>query len=171
MVTKTRHYEQGQKYGHLPSAILKPKYRIVIGSTMWTHTIPADPGGYSMAELTVGNAAALQEQYVAEHKILMKSYNDYLGVKEAGKDLILYTAGNDALAPLKKTVCTLWQLDSTLYNQKSMLENCNQDDNSAEARVQGHRVQQPLGSNHKHHWVLHSARPVSGVTWQSRHCN
>ncbi len=32
----------------------------------------------------------------------MKSYNDYLGVEEAGKDLILYTAGNDALAPLKK---------------------------------------------------------------------
>ena len=32
----------------------------------------------------------------------MKSYNDYLGIKEAGKDLILYAAGNDALAPLKK---------------------------------------------------------------------
>jgi hypothetical protein len=39
---------------------------------------------------------------VAEHKILMKSYNDYLGIKEAGKDLILCAAGNDALAPLKK---------------------------------------------------------------------
>jgi hypothetical protein len=54
-----------------------------------------------MAALTVGNAAALREQYVEEHKILMKSYNDYLGVEEAGKDLILYAAGN-ALAPLKK---------------------------------------------------------------------
>jgi hypothetical protein len=39
---------------------------------------------------------------VAEHKILTKSYNDYLGAKEAGKDLILYTAGNNALALLKK---------------------------------------------------------------------
>jgi hypothetical protein len=38
---------------------------------------------------------------VVEHKILMKSYNDYLGVKEAGKDLILYAVGNDALAPHK----------------------------------------------------------------------
>jgi hypothetical protein len=52
--------------------------------------------------LAVGNAAALQEQYVAEHKILMKSYNDYLGVKEAGKNFILYVAGDDALALLKK---------------------------------------------------------------------
>ncbi len=39
---------------------------------------------------------------MAEHKILIKSYNDYLGIKESGKDLILYTAGNNALALLKK---------------------------------------------------------------------
>jgi hypothetical protein len=32
----------------------------------------------------------------------MKSYNDYLGIKEAGKDLILYAAGDDTLTPLKK---------------------------------------------------------------------
>jgi hypothetical protein len=38
---------------------------------------------------------------VAEHKILQKSYNDYLGVEEAGKELILYAVGDDALAPLK----------------------------------------------------------------------
>jgi hypothetical protein len=55
-----------------------------------------------MQALAVGNTAALQEQYVAEHKILMKSYNNYLSVEEAGKDLILYAAGNNALAPLKK---------------------------------------------------------------------
>ncbi len=39
---------------------------------------------------------------MAEHKILMKSYNNYLGVEEAVKDLILYAAEDDALAPLKK---------------------------------------------------------------------
>ncbi len=55
-----------------------------------------------MAAFAVGNAAALQEQYVAEHKIQMKSYNDYLGVKEVGKDLILYAAGSNALAQPKK---------------------------------------------------------------------
>jgi hypothetical protein len=55
-----------------------------------------------MAALAVGNSAALREQYVAEHKILMKSCNNYLGIKDAGKDLILYVAFNDALAPLNK---------------------------------------------------------------------
>jgi hypothetical protein len=37
-----------------------------------------------MQALAIGNAATLQEQYVVEYKILMKSYNDYLGVEEAG---------------------------------------------------------------------------------------
>jgi hypothetical protein len=46
--------------------------------------------------------AAQREQLVAEHKILLKGYNDYLGAKEAGKELVLYAAGDDALAPLKK---------------------------------------------------------------------
>jgi hypothetical protein len=55
-----------------------------------------------MAVLTVGSTVPLRKQYVAEHKILIKSYNDYLGVEEAGKDLILYAAGDNALAPLKK---------------------------------------------------------------------
>jgi hypothetical protein len=39
---------------------------------------------------------------VVDHKILMKSYNDYLGVEEAGKELTLYTAGDNSLALLKK---------------------------------------------------------------------
>jgi hypothetical protein len=58
-VAKTHHYKQGQKYGHLASAISKPKYRLVIGDATWIHTIPANPGAYSMAALAVGNAAAL----------------------------------------------------------------------------------------------------------------
>jgi hypothetical protein len=58
-VAKTHHYEQGQKYGHLASAIPKPKYRLVIRNVTGTHTIPANPGAYSMAALAVGNAAAL----------------------------------------------------------------------------------------------------------------
>jgi hypothetical protein len=39
---------------------------------------------------------------VAQHKIKQKSYRDYLSVKEAGKELILYAVGDDAVAPLKK---------------------------------------------------------------------
>ena len=57
---------------------------------------------YSQAALAFGNAAAQCKQLVAEHNILLKNYNDYLGAKEADKELILYTVGDDALAPLKK---------------------------------------------------------------------
>ena len=39
---------------------------------------------------------------MAQHKIEQKSYRDYLSVKEAGMKLILYAAGDDAVAPLKK---------------------------------------------------------------------
>jgi hypothetical protein len=81
---KTHHYVQGQKYGHLASAIPKSKYRLIIGDATWTHSVPADPGAYSQAALNVGNAAAQREKLVAEHKILQESYNNYLGVKEAG---------------------------------------------------------------------------------------
>jgi hypothetical protein len=101
-VAKTHHYVQGQKYGHLASAIPESKYRLVISDAAWTHALPADPGAYSLAALNAGGAAAQHEQLVAEHKILQKSYNDYLGVEEAGKELILYAVGNDALAPLKQ---------------------------------------------------------------------
>jgi hypothetical protein len=40
---------------------------------MWTHIIPANPGAYFTAALAVGNTAALREQYVVEHEILLKS--------------------------------------------------------------------------------------------------
>jgi hypothetical protein len=47
MVTKTHHYEQGQKYGHLASAIPEQKYRLIIGNATWAHIVPGDPGAYS----------------------------------------------------------------------------------------------------------------------------
>ena len=101
-VTKTHHYDQGQKYGHLASAIPESKYRLVIGNATWTHTVPLDPGAYSADALAAGNAAATREQFVAQHKIEQKSYRDYLSVEEVGKELILYAVGDDAVAPLKK---------------------------------------------------------------------
>ena len=88
-MTKTHHYEQGQKYDHLASAIPKSKYRLIIGDATWTHTVPLDPGAYSANALAAGNAAAMREQFVAQHKIEQKSYRDYLSVEEAGKELIL----------------------------------------------------------------------------------
>jgi len=44
----------------------------------------------------------MHKQFVVQHKIEQKSYRDYLSVEEAGKELILYTIGDDAVAPLKK---------------------------------------------------------------------
>jgi hypothetical protein len=69
-VTKTHHYEQGQKYEHLASAIPEQKNRLIIGNATWAHTVPGNPGAYSQAALGIGNSAALQEQHVVEHKIL-----------------------------------------------------------------------------------------------------
>ena len=101
-IIKMHHYTEGQKYGHLASVIPQDKYRIVISDATWIHTAPVDPGAYSAAALGVGNAAAQREQFVAEHKQLQGSYASYLGIEEAGKELILYADGSDALAPLKK---------------------------------------------------------------------
>ena len=101
-IIKTHHFIEGQKYGHLACVIPQDKYRIVITDDTWTHEAPEDPGANSAAALGVGNAAAQREQIVAEHKQLQSSYASYLGVQEAGKELILYAVGDDALAPLKK---------------------------------------------------------------------
>ena len=89
-VTKTHHYKQGQKCGHLASAIPESKYRLVIGDATWTHMAPLDPGAYSANALAAGNAAAMREQFVAQDKIEQKSYRDYLSVEETGKELIMY---------------------------------------------------------------------------------
>ena len=101
-MAKTHHYANGQKYGHLASAIPEAKYRLVINNAKWTHTVPTNPGAYSANALGAGNAAAMREQFVAQHKIKQKSYSDYLSVEEAGKELILYAVGDNAIAPLKK---------------------------------------------------------------------
>jgi hypothetical protein len=99
---KTHHFMEGQKYGHLASVIPQEKYRIVISDNAWTHAAPADPSAYLAVTLGVGNMAAQRKQFVAKHKVLQSSYANYLGVEEAGKELILYAVGNNALAPLKK---------------------------------------------------------------------
>ncbi len=155
-VTKTHHYEQGQKYGHLASAIPKQKYRLVIENATWAHTVPGDPGAYSQAALSVGNSAALQKQHVVEHKILQKSYNDYLGIEEAGKELILYAVGDNALTPLKKLYISFGDL-TVLDDQPPLFKNGDQDGNGTKARIQNHGIQQSVGPNHEHRSVLHAA--------------
>jgi hypothetical protein len=99
---KMHHYMEGQKYGYLASIISQEKYSIVISNNAWTHAAPANPGAYSAATLGMGNAVEQRKQFIAKHKVLQSSYANYLGMEEAGKELILYAVGDDALAPLKK---------------------------------------------------------------------
>ena len=101
-VAKTHHYDEGKKYGHLASAIPEAKSWLVISDATWTHTVPTDPGTYSADALNAENAAATCKQFIAKHKIMQNSYRDYLSIEEAGKELILYAIGNNAIAPLKK---------------------------------------------------------------------
>jgi hypothetical protein len=101
-IIKMHHYTEGQKYGHLVSVIPQEKYRIVISNATWVHAAPVDPSAYSAAALGMGHTAAQHEQLVAKHKQLQTSYASYLGMEEAGKELIVYAVGDNPLAPLKK---------------------------------------------------------------------
>jgi hypothetical protein len=74
---------------------------------------PANPDVHSAAALVAGVIAAQQEQLVAQHKEAQMAYADYLGTQEAGKELLLYGVGVDALAPLKKQYINFG--DSTIH--------------------------------------------------------
>ncbi len=82
--------------------IPQDKYRIVISNLAWVYVAPANPGAYLAAALIAGVSAAQQEQLIAQHKEAQTTYADYLGAQEAGKELLLYGVGVDALMPLKK---------------------------------------------------------------------
>jgi hypothetical protein len=53
---------------------------------------------YAATALVAGVSAAQREQIIAQHKERQTSYTEYLGAQEAGKELLLYGVGNDALA-------------------------------------------------------------------------
>ena len=66
------------------------------------YTAPVNPGTYAATALAAGVSTAQHEQIVAQHKEEQMSYANYLGSQEAGKELLLYGIGDDALEPLKK---------------------------------------------------------------------
>ena len=101
-ILKSKHFDQGERYGHLAIVIPKTKYRVVIANPTWVYAAPADPGAYAAAALVAGVSAAQRDQIVAQHKVQERAYADYLGAQEAGKELLLHGVGDDALAPLKK---------------------------------------------------------------------
>jgi hypothetical protein len=101
-IVKSTHFVDGHCYGFLASVIPQEKYRIVISNPTWVYAAPANPGAYSAAALVAGVSAAQQEQLIAQHKEEQTTYADYLGAQEAGKELLLYGVGAEALTPLKK---------------------------------------------------------------------
>jgi hypothetical protein len=101
-IVKSTHFVDGQRYGFLASVIPKGKYWVVISNPTWVYVAPANPGMYLAAALVAGVSAAQQEQLIAQHKEAQTMYANYLGAQEAGKELLLYGVGADALAPLKK---------------------------------------------------------------------
>jgi hypothetical protein len=101
-ILKSNHFEEGQCYGYLACVIPEDKYRVVIANNTWAYQAPDNPGAYAVTALGAGVSAAQREQIGANHKEAQHSYAKYLGAQEAGKELILYGVGDDALAPLKK---------------------------------------------------------------------
>ncbi len=101
-ILKSIHFAKGQQNGYLAFVIPKEKYRILIADPVWVCSAPVIPGTYSAAALAAGMSVAQQEQITVHSKEKQTAYTKYLGAQEAGKKLLLYGIGNDALAPLKK---------------------------------------------------------------------
>ncbi len=101
-ILKSTHFNEGQQYGFLATVIPEAKYRIVISDPTWVYAVPENPGAYAAVALSTNVSAAQCKQIVARHKEEQTLYANYLGVQEAGKELLLYGMGDDALAPLKK---------------------------------------------------------------------
>jgi hypothetical protein len=101
-IVKSTHFVNRQCYGFFASVIPQDKYWIVISDPAWVYVAPANPGTYSAAALVAGVSTAQREQLVAQHKEAQTTYANYLGTQEAGKEMLLYGVGVDALTPLKK---------------------------------------------------------------------
>ncbi len=101
-ILKSTHFAKGQRYRYLACIISEEKYCIIIADPVWVYVAPTNPDTYAAAALAVGVSAAQHEQIIAQHKKTQTAYTKYLRAQEAGKELLLYGVGNNALAPLKK---------------------------------------------------------------------
>jgi hypothetical protein len=120
-IIKSTHFNERQRYGYLVCVIPEAKHQLVIANNTWTYAAPQNPGAYTAAALNAGVSAAQCKQLVANHKEEQVSYTEYLGAQEAGKELILYGVGNDALAPLKKQYINFG--DATVHSMIKHLRN------------------------------------------------
>jgi hypothetical protein len=101
-ILKSTHFAEGQQYSYLACVILEERYLIVIADPVLIYAAPAYPGVYAAAALTARVSMAQHEQIIVQHKEMQMAYTEYLGAQEAGKELLLYGVGDNALALLKK---------------------------------------------------------------------
>ncbi len=101
-ILKSTHFNKGLWYCFLATVIPKAKYPIVINDPTWVYAAPGNLGAYAAAALGANVSGVQCKQIVARHKEEQLSYADYLGAQEAGKELLLYSVGDNALVPLKK---------------------------------------------------------------------
>jgi hypothetical protein len=153
-ILKSTHFDEGQRYGYLACVIPEAKYQLVIANDTWTYTAPTNPGAYAAAALEGGISAAQHEQLVANHKEEQLSYTEYLGAQEAGKELILYGVGHDALASLKKQYinfgdATVHSLIKHLRDKTAIKMMTSQ---KYDYKTEGYKG---MGSNNEYHGLLH----------------
>ncbi len=101
-ILKSTHFSKGQRYSFITSSIPKNKYWIVISNPAWVYAAPANPEAYAATALAAVVSATQRERIVAQHKEEQTLYTNYLSSQEAGKDLLLYGVGDNALVLLKK---------------------------------------------------------------------
>ncbi len=73
-----------------------------------------------------------------QHKETQMAYTEYLGAQEAGKELLLYGVGNDALDPLKKQYINFGDAATMILHLREKTA-----------------IKMTLGSYNKHHGLLH----------------
>ena len=103
MLTKHKAYKftRGTDFGHLAVILTEDKYRDAINDQTFVYAAPTDQGAY---DPNAGNNmnASQRAQEEAEHRRKNMSYEVYLGVEEACRDLIIYAVGDSSMAPLKE---------------------------------------------------------------------
>ncbi len=93
---------RGNDTGNFTCIIPEEKYSIIITDPTRIYAALVNPGAYAAAALAAGVSTAHREQITVQHKEMQTAYTEYLGAREAGKELLVYGVGDDALAPLKK---------------------------------------------------------------------
>ncbi len=101
-ILKSTQFAKGERYGYLACVIPDEKYRIIFVDPTWVYAAPFNPGAFAATALAAGVSMAHLEQITPQHKETQTAYTKYLGGQEAGKELLLYGVGDDALALLKK---------------------------------------------------------------------